>query len=378
MITFAFASKRSLHYCTVMFFTHLLICLALSILLLSLVTSAQAAARMRRARIVTGDQNQRPTEVPGISGGSVTALKTLSPIVLDGNLNETVWSQANFVTFYNPLRSDNTVKISVLWDDANLYFGYDVTDAQLEALNDINSLYFDDGAEIYIDAQNNKSKSWDGNDYVFLANINDLTNSSSVGAKTLTKSGGYTMEIVIPWSAISTVPGVGKVLGLLLANNDRDFGKSFQFDWLGLINSGAYARPYLWGNLTLSATTVGSSSEVASNSGLRGTTTFMTLGGMPMGMNGGWPTAWPTSIEFAILPIANDSPTFNKATFVKSDDQGKYEVVLSPGKYWVGPKAKALDPVNYNPGAVSFSEQVVIVKEGAFTQLDLQVIGYAP
>jgi cellulose/xylan binding protein with CBM9 domain len=376
MITFAV--NKSSHGYTLTFFSHLLRCIALSILLLSLVTSAQAAARMRRTHSNT-DKNQGPLGTPGISAGSLTALKTLSAIILDGNLNESVWNQANFVTFYNPLRSDNTLKISVLWDDANLYFGYDVTDAQLEALNDINSLYFDDGAEIYIDAQNNKSKSWDGNDYVFLANINDLTNSSSIGAKTLTKSGGYTMEIVIPWSAISTVPGAGKVLGLLLATNDRDFGKSFQFDWLGLINSGAYARPYLWGNLTLSATTVGSSAEVASNSGLRGTTTFMILGGViPSGMNTGWPTARPTSMEFATVPVEHDGPRFETATFVKSDGEGKYEVALSPGKYWVGPKAKAIDPLNYNPGTVSFPEQVIVVKEGAYTQLDLQVIGYAP
>jgi hypothetical protein len=352
--------------------------LALSILLLSLVTSAQAAARMRRAHIAMGNQNQRQTEVPGMSGGSVTALKTLSPIVLDGNLNETVWGQANVVTFYNPLRSDNSVKVSVLWDNDNLYFGYDVTDAELEALNNISSIYLDDGAEIYIDTQNDKSQSWDGNDYVILSNINGLSNSSGISAKTVKKSGGYTMELVIPWGAISTVPGPEKVVGLLLANNDRDFGKSFQFDWLGLINTGAYARPYLWGNLTLSATTVGSFSDVASASGLRGTTTFMMLGGMPMGINSVSPTAFPTSIEFAIAPMENDTPTFSKATFVKSDQQGKYEVVLFPGKYWVGPKAKALDPMNYTPGAVSFLEEVVIVKEGAFTQLDLQVIGYAP
>ena len=191
------------------------------------------------------------------STNSLTAFKTLSPITLDGNLDESVWGQASFVTFSNPLRSDNAVKVSVLWDDANLYFAYDVRDDQIETSNG-GSLSLDDGAEIYIDAQNTKSIVRDSNDYSFFANINNVTKPTAVTAKTLTKAGGYTMEIKIPWSALSVVPSAGRLLGLLLANNDRDFGKSFQFDWLGLINTGSYDRPNLWGTVTLSGTSVSS------------------------------------------------------------------------------------------------------------------------
>jgi hypothetical protein len=230
-----------------------------------------------------------PASTPSIQQGpstaSLVAFKTLLPITIDGNLNESVWSRANFVTFSNPLRSDNIVKVSVLWDDENLYFGYDVTDNQVEATVrdltaegclggpigcriDIDNLFLDDGAEIYIDTQNSKSTSVDADDYLFLANINGATNVSRVQAKAVLRwcegcmgpfpiSLGYTMEIKLPWSALSTVPTAGKILGMLLANNDRDFGIPSQFDWLGLINTGAYTRPYLWGDLTLGSTTVG-------------------------------------------------------------------------------------------------------------------------
>src|ERR1051325_6523841 len=188
---------------------------------------------------------------------TLTALKTVSPITVDGNLNEPVWSQANFVMFSNPLRSDNNVRVSVLWDDANLYFAYDVTDSELEALNNPNTIVLDDGAEIYIDAANTKTITRDSNDYSFFATIGNLTKPSNFIATTLQTATGYTMEIAIPWSAILVTPAANMTLGLLLANNDRDFGKSFQFDWLGLINSGSYNRPNLWGNLVLAAASAG-------------------------------------------------------------------------------------------------------------------------
>src|SRR6185369_2513963 len=144
------------------------------------------------------------------ASSTLTAFKTLSPIVLDGNLSEQAWRQANSVTFLNRQKSDNVVTVSALWDDVNLYLAYDVDDDQLEAVNDALSL--DDGAELYIDAQNNKSLARDSNDYSFFANINDITKPTSIVSKTTRRSGGYTMEIRIPWNAVSTVPAAGKVL----------------------------------------------------------------------------------------------------------------------------------------------------------------------
>jgi hypothetical protein len=64
--------------------------------------------------------------------------------------------------------------------------------------------------------------------------------------------------------------------------------------------------------------------------------------------------------------------------FVKSDTQGKYEVALPPGRYWIGPKAKALDPRNDRPDAVTFSERVIVVQDGSFTDVDVLEEGYAP
>jgi len=110
------------------------------------------------------------------------------------------------------------------------------------------------------------------------------------------------------------------------------------------------------------------------DSGIKGTTS----GGVMSGVEGGGSTVRPGSLEFAIAPIEGDITAYDKAIFVTSEADGTYKVVLPPGTYWIGPKWKALPPFNYTSGPVAFSEKVAVVKEGAFTQIDLSEVGYAP
>jgi hypothetical protein len=111
-----------------------------------------------------------------------------------------------------------------------------------------------------------------------------------------------------------------------------------------------------------------------SDSGLEGTTHLKIVSGVP----GGRTSVRPASIELAIAPVENDKPSYSRSIFIKSDEQGKFKVSLSPGKYWLGPKAKALDPNNYVPGSFSVSEETVVVEQGRFTKIDLFQLGYAP
>jgi len=113
------------------------------------------------------------------------------------------------------------------------------------------------------------------------------------------------------------------------------------------------------------------------SAGIKGTTIMRVFSGA----EGGETVDTPISIEFAVAPIEHGTPAFSKAIFVKSDKGGKYEVGLPPGKYWVGPKAKALDPEKFEKaggGPLAFSEEVVVVKQGAFTHIDIFEEGYAP
>jgi hypothetical protein len=156
------------------------------------------------------------------------------------------------------------VKVYTLWDADYLYFAYNVTDSNLEALNQ--KYWQDDGAEIYLDTENDKTTSMDSSDFHFLFNIDDQTQPIGTNVKTAINPDGYIMEISIPWTLINTIPLPGKSMGLLVANNDRDNGTSVQFDWLDLIETGNYAKPNLWGNIVLSDELAGSSGGPVINS----------------------------------------------------------------------------------------------------------------
>ena len=109
-------------------------------------------------------------------------------------------------------------------------------------------------------------------------------------------------------------------------------------------------------------------------SGIKGTTRVEVVSGVP----GGPTIGGPASLEFAVAPVLIDKPVYDRAIFAKSDAQGAFQLELSPGTYWIGPKGKALDSANFDPGSVVFSEKTVVVKEGNFTPVELLQTGYAP
>jgi hypothetical protein len=141
-----------------------------------------------------------------------------------------------------------------------------------------------------------------------------------------------------------------------------------------LFQKASLSKTFLSIMTLVAATSFAAETKALKASGLRGITSSMVRSGVP----GGPTTGGPTSVEFAVAPMQGDSPAYQNAIFVKSDKQGKYEVALPPGRYWIGPKAKALDPKNYRPHAVMFFEKVVVVQEGSFTEVDLLEEGYAP
>src|SRR5438445_2754409 len=106
-------------------------------------------------------------------------------------------------------------------------------------------------------------------------------------------------------------------------------------------------------------------------SGLKGTTSSKVVGGIPNRQ----PTERRSSLEFAIAPIEGGNIAYQKAIFVTSDSQGQYRIVLPPVSYWIGPKAKAMNPTNYRPRAKGFAAKEVVVVEGAFTEVDLLEVG---
>jgi hypothetical protein len=72
---------------------------------------------------------------------------------------------------------------------------------------------------------------------------------------------------------------------------------------------------------------------------------FVASGGKNENKTGG-----PSAIAFAGAPIESDEPVYNKAKHVKSGPDGSFKVALPLGKYWVGMKEVALDPIFFSQG----------------------------
>ena len=113
------------------------------------------------------------------------------------------------------------------------------------------------------------------------------------------------------------------------------------------------------------------------NSGLKGKTISIVYGGAEHSRA----IERAYSMEFAIAPVKDGSPVYAKAIIVRSDEQGKFKVSLPPGKYWIGPKKKALDQKKFESSAIGpmiFREKLVVVKKHGFSPVDVIVEGYAP
>ncbi len=178
---------------------------------------------------------------------SIVSLKTKTPINIDGLIYSDIWPKANSIYFSDPSRSDNFIRVSTVYDDNYLYFLFEIFDLISEVSNE--KLWKDDGVEIFLDTAHDATQSMNDDDYHFIVNIEDMVSGGAIMAKTVRPL----TEIAIPWTTIETIPTPNKIMGILLGNNDRDNGISVQFDWNGLIDTGSYRRPNLWGDLTLSS-----------------------------------------------------------------------------------------------------------------------------
>ncbi len=200
----------------------------------------------------------------------IFAKTTKETITIDGLLTECSWANANDVTFANvnignsKSNSDNSMKVRTLWDQDNFYVGYEVTDQKIENPSTKN-IWEQDSGGLYIDPGNEKAATIDDSDgtkdfdYEFIINAVDaigyfhasLISETLIQHKTILTPTGYTIELAIPWSQIKTTPFPYKVMGILFDNNDRDNGVATTYDWKNLIATGVYARPNLWGDISL-------------------------------------------------------------------------------------------------------------------------------
>ncbi|UCE06027.1 MAG: hypothetical protein JSW07_20965, partial [bacterium] len=167
----------------------------------------------------------------------------------------------------------------VMWDNANLYIGVEITDTELNAVvneNDNTSLYSDDCIEIFIDPDNDSGNNMQSDDYRYTVNLNEnvldgngftgwgwdgsiirkvstdgtVNNNSDIDIR-------CTIEVAIPWSDLEITPVISKMFGLQIGITDRDAVGGYEYFGWPIANS-SFNNPDGWAKVTL----VGNSSQL--------------------------------------------------------------------------------------------------------------------
>jgi hypothetical protein len=196
----------------------------------------------------------------GTQPGTVTAGQLSGTLSIDGSLSEAAWTVTNAVTKPVIGTANNTVTYGVLWDNTNLYIGVKVLDGSLHG--NPTDLWNGDAVEVLIDANNNKGTSYDGRDNQLIQAYNSTALFSKIGVSGVQHawapiSGGYSVELAIPWSQLGLTPAVGLNIGFDIANDDDDAGggRTAQAVWFGTIND--YQNTSGFGTLVLGSGTGG-------------------------------------------------------------------------------------------------------------------------
>jgi Carbohydrate family 9 binding domain-like/Secretion system C-terminal sorting domain len=138
-----------------------------------------------------------------------------------------------------------------------LYIGAKVIDANL--FNNSTSFWNGDAVEIYIDVNYNRSTTYQGKDNQIIEAYNNSSVYTQIPLSGLLHAwapvtGGYAVELAIPWSQLGLTPTSGLKIGFDIGNDDDDngAGRIGQAVWSGTINN--YQNTSAFGTLTLSST----------------------------------------------------------------------------------------------------------------------------
>src|SRR5688572_16178681 len=195
-----------------------------------------------------------PFGAVGAVDGQVDAGNTATAPTINGSLSEAGWSLANTAGKTTIGTPNNTVTFGTMWNSTYLYVGVRVLDANL--FNDSANTWEDDSVEIYIDANHNHGTVYDSFDRQFVKGYND-SGLSSIGSTTgvvhawAAITGGYSVELAIPWSNLGVTPTPGLMIGLDVGNNDDDNAgtRDAQAVWWGTVNN--YNNTSAFGHLNL-------------------------------------------------------------------------------------------------------------------------------
>ncbi len=180
------------------------------------------------------------------------------PPVIDGTI-DAVWAGANAYSYdyYTyppapeggpPASADISGTWRALWDSNCIYYLIDVNDDFLVKDNPNDSRWWhDDTPEIYIDADNSKGDGYDANDSKFsfrwsdpnvhTSSRTDPNAAAGVTFEMVSRTGGYILEVKVPWRSVAGIPCDGRLIGAGMAINDDDDGGNRDIQVISLTNA---------------------------------------------------------------------------------------------------------------------------------------------
>ena len=219
-------------------------------------TSYSMTVRARDAAANWSAQSSALSVATGSTSGTVDANNTTVAATVDGNLNESFWNISTPVAKTINGTPNNSASFGVAWDGTYLYVGVDVADAALYSDTPA-SPWEDDAIEIYIDANNNKGTTYDSYDRQIVKAYNTSgiweqnNNTAGIIHATTAVSGGYSVEVAIPWSNLGISPAAVATIGFDVGVNDDDNGgvRESQLLWNG--NDDNWQNTSAFGSLRL-------------------------------------------------------------------------------------------------------------------------------
>jgi hypothetical protein len=180
------------------------------------------------------------------------------PITIDGNLSESGWQITNVITKLIEGASNNIVKFGAMWDTNYLYVGASILDSNLFGSPTSSAPWEGDAIEVYFDGNHNRGANYDSYDRQIVKGYNNGTiwvdgnQTNGIIHAVTPVSGGYNVEMAIPWSNIGIAPSSGITIGFDIANDDNDNGytnRNGQIIWAG--NANNWTNTSAFGDLTL-------------------------------------------------------------------------------------------------------------------------------
>lgn len=155
-----------------------------------------------------------------------------------------------------PEPNDISGSIQMLWDDHGLYLLIRVTDDTL--VNTDPRLYENDGVEVYVDLQGDKTPEYGSDDFHFVyvqghepMVVVQGTEVPEIAAAQTESEAGYQMEIALPFSALSADSIIQSFVGIEVQINDNDKDRlEDKLAWLEKEDN-AYVSPAHLGTIRL-------------------------------------------------------------------------------------------------------------------------------